>query len=134
MYLLHWIKMRSEELGESGRRKFVVGRDGIKWRETKLSLLLALLFLQIFQAEVGRCEEEMKCICDGGCEHLRESDCPNGITLDVCACCFICARGENEPCGGALGTCAFGLRCQLSRTRDDNDTMPREGTCTRKIK
>ncbi|CAB3367860.1 Hypothetical predicted protein [Cloeon dipterum] len=52
----------------------------------------------------------------GECEPLTEADCPRGSALvwDPCGCCRVCARLENEPCGGPdgfFGTCARGLQC-----------------------
>ncbi|CAG7823857.1 unnamed protein product [Allacma fusca] len=67
----------------------------------------------------------LSCVCDGECEHVGEQDCRWGLTLDFCGCCLLCSRGEGEPCGGALGTCAQGLHCV-------NDSERRgEGTCSR---
>lgn len=85
--------------------------------------------------------EVVKCVCDGSCEHLRAEECRHGVTFDMCRCCLVCARGENEPCGGARGTCAFGLHCQLNDERhtialtDINSTtatplFSQEGTCS----
>ncbi|CAL4105741.1 unnamed protein product, partial [Meganyctiphanes norvegica] len=40
--------------------------------------------------------------------------CHNGITWDVCGCCEVCAKGENDECGGpwnAYGKCGYGLTC-----------------------
>lgn len=85
--------------------------------------------------------EVVKCVCDGSCEHLRAEECRHGVTFDMCRCCLVCARGENEPCGGARGTCAFGLHCQLNDEQhtialtDINSTtatplFSQEGTCS----
>ncbi|XP_064623797.1 cysteine-rich motor neuron 1 protein-like isoform X2 [Lineus longissimus] len=41
-------------------------------------------------------------------------DCPGDIILDQCRCCHVCARMENDTCGGpfdAFGRCADGLVC-----------------------
>lgn len=76
-----------------------------------------------------RTVEDMKCVCDGGCEHLRGEDCPFGLTFDMCRCCLVCARGEGEPCGEALGNCAVGLHC---KKEDSNDTNEEEAArCSR---
>lgn len=79
-------------------------------------------------------EESVKCVCDGGCEHLRGIDCPFGLTFDMCRCCLVCARGEREPCGGALGNCAVGQHCKYDPSvGGKNTTDPGEGRCSRKI-
>ncbi|XP_066962361.1 venom protein 302-like [Macrobrachium rosenbergii] len=33
--------------------------------------------------------------------NLTLSDCPYGVTTDVCNCCDACAKGPGENCGGA---------------------------------
>ncbi|ODM99522.1 Insulin-like growth factor-binding protein 7 [Orchesella cincta] len=80
----------------------------------------------------------VKCVCDGSCEHLRAEECQHGVTFDMCHCCLVCSRGENEPCGGARGTCAFGLHCQLNEYYDEKRSnssstplLAQEGTCSR---
>ena len=43
-------------------------------------------------------------------------DCLGGLTVDVCGCCQVCAKVENETCGGSfniLGKCDEGLDCML---------------------
>ena len=41
--------------------------------------------------------------------------CPSGkLTLDACGCCQVCAKAQNEICGGpwyTSGQCASGLDC-----------------------
>lgn len=85
--------------------------------------------------------DRVKCVCDGSCEHLRAEECRHGVTFDMCHCCLVCARGENEPCGGALGTCAFGLHCQLNddehsvalndlNSSSSTPLLAQEGTCS----
>ena len=66
-------------------------------------------------------EKEVRCVCDGDCERLRVTDCPWGLTLDVCGCCFLCSRGEDDVCGGAQGNCAHGLHCRQQQKVDGND-------------
>ena len=39
-----------------------------------------------------------------GCELVPEPG--------ICACCLMCAKGEGEHCGLALGRCARGLLCR----------------------
>lgn len=64
--------------------------------------VLTLHCIEIELRERDEGTEEMKCVCDGGCENVFEPDCPWGLTLDVCGCCFLCARGLEEPCGGGM--------------------------------
>jgi hypothetical protein len=114
--------------------------------KTPLSLLLLLLLvlqeLPLSSASPRRgASSEVKCVCDGSCEHLRAKDCPFGLTFDMCRCCLVCARGEDEPCGGALGNCAIGLHCINKEDDGVNETSvggaagikDDQGRCTRKF-
>lgn len=75
----------------------------------------------------------MSCVCSlAECENVNESDCPNGAgtVWDSCKCCRVCARVENEPCGGPFGfsgSCAAGLECVNLNFLDKNAA----GVCTR---
>lgn len=93
--------------------------------ETFVSIIFLSLILIVSQVKLDSESDSssMKCICDGNCERVEESECPWGLTLDVCACCFICARGENEPCGGPSGNCAIGLTCELPATIDTTASL-----------
>uniref|UniRef100_A0ACB8GB68 Cysteine-rich motor neuron 1 protein n=1 Tax=Sphaerodactylus townsendi TaxID=933632 RepID=A0ACB8GB68_9SAUR len=54
------------------------------------------------QSKESRCEEP--------------KNCPGGVVLDICGCCFLCARQRNESCGGFFGlhgACDRGLRCVI---------------------
>lgn len=74
------------------------------------------------------------CVCSPSeCEPLAEDDCPPGAgtVWDPCGCCRVCARTENEPCGGPYGfygTCGKGLQCVVSDVRSEGV----DGTCKRK--
>ncbi|KAF6214662.1 hypothetical protein GE061_009405 [Apolygus lucorum] len=71
------------------------------------------------------------CVCSPSeCEPVAEDDCPPGAgtVWDPCGCCRVCARTENEPCGGPYGfygTCGTGLQCVVSDVRSEGV----EGTC-----
>ncbi|XP_014251612.1 insulin-like growth factor-binding protein 7 [Cimex lectularius] len=73
------------------------------------------------------------CVCSPSeCEPLAEDDCPPGVgtVWDPCGCCRVCARTENEPCGGPYGfygTCGSGLECVVSDVMSEGV----EGTCKR---
>ena len=95
-----------------------------------LTFILSQFVLKVLNQEIATSTSSMSCVCDGNCERVQESECPWGITLDVCGCCFVCARGENEPCGGALGNCAAGLNCQLEE--GEGSESEKTGTCTSK--
>ncbi|XP_064085799.1 single insulin-like growth factor-binding domain protein-2 [Macrobrachium nipponense] len=46
--------------------------------------------------------------------NLTESDCPYGVTTDICNCCDVCAKGPGEACGGLwnqLGKCGPEYTC-----------------------
>ncbi|XP_034284065.2 cysteine-rich motor neuron 1 protein isoform X2 [Pantherophis guttatus] len=93
----------------AGRRRRGVGGD---WPLAEgWLLLLALLVLPgtpgtrafvCLPCDESRCEEP--------------KNCPGGVVLDICGCCFICARQRNESCGGFFGlhgACDRGLRCVI---------------------
>ncbi|XP_073987905.1 crimpy [Rhodnius prolixus] len=91
------------------------------WRYT--TLVLACLHLAL----------GFSCVCSPSeCEPLTEEDCPPGAgtVWDPCGCCRVCARTENEPCGGPYGfygTCGDGLQCVVSDVMSEGV----EGTCKR---
>uniref|UniRef100_A0A1W7R957 Venom protein n=1 Tax=Hadrurus spadix TaxID=141984 RepID=A0A1W7R957_9SCOR len=45
-------------------------------------------------------------------------NCPVGTVTDICNCCLVCGKAENEICGGdwdLRGKCGYGLRCVKRR-------------------
>lgn len=77
-------------------------------------LFLALLPLLLLLGESGT--RAFVCLpCDESrCEEPK--NCPGGVVLDICGCCFMCARQRNESCGGFFGlhgACDRGLRCVI---------------------
>lgn len=117
----------------AGRRRRGVGGD---WPLAEgWLLLLALLVLPgtpgtrafvCLPCDESRCEEP--------------KNCPGGVVLDICGCCFICARQRNESCGGFFGlhgACDRGLRCVIRPPLNgDSLTEYEAGVCegkTRKI-
>ncbi|GAU99252.1 hypothetical protein RvY_10282 [Ramazzottius varieornatus] len=58
---------------------------------------------------------KVKCICENvRCQKIKKDQCKGGVALDICGCCHICAKVENEKCGGfdnLHGTCDKGLVC-----------------------
>ncbi|XP_015278920.1 PREDICTED: cysteine-rich motor neuron 1 protein isoform X1 [Gekko japonicus] len=92
----------------AGRRRRGSGGD---WHLAAGRLLfLALLLL----GESGT--RAFVCLpCDESrCEEPK--NCPGGVVLDICGCCFMCARQRNESCGGFFGlhgACDKGLRCVI---------------------
>ena len=86
------------------------------------------------------------------CTVKKESrlKCKGGTTTDICGCCPVCAKQEDEPCGGEwnyLGKCDRGLYCRAAtisllqtnnfnphpqiRTEVPMGGMP-EGTCVKR--
>jgi len=59
--------------------------------------------------------------------------CSTGHTVpDMCGCCQVCAKGENEECGGLWGmdgTCADYLQCVQEDPQDPHS----RGTCQRTV-
>ncbi|GFS51004.1 single insulin-like growth factor-binding domain protein-2 [Trichonephila inaurata madagascariensis] len=46
---------------------------------------------------------------------MEVDECEFGEVPDVCECCYTCAKGPGESCGGMFdlaGTCAWGYTCQ----------------------
>lgn len=74
----------------------------------------------------------LHCVCSPGeCEPLDEEQCPGGAVWDACRCCRLCARVEDEPCGGPHGfhgACAEGLQCVV-KGRPIREARE-EGVCT----
>ncbi|XP_069696768.1 venom protein 302 [Periplaneta americana] len=99
-------------------------------------VLCVLLLLQVsVRAVYG-----FSCVCSPTeCEELSESDCPGGGTVwDPCGCCRVCARVENEPCGGPYGfygSCAEGLECVVAAHATGKPVLAAnsEGICTREF-
>uniref|UniRef100_A0A8D9E1V0 Cysteine-rich motor neuron 1 protein n=1 Tax=Cacopsylla melanoneura TaxID=428564 RepID=A0A8D9E1V0_9HEMI len=75
----------------------------------------------------------LSCVCDPAeCETLTDNDCPDraGTVWDPCGCCKLCARSENQPCGGPygfFGSCAHDLECVVTDLTNENSG----GVCTR---
>ncbi|XP_035231762.1 single insulin-like growth factor-binding domain protein-2 [Stegodyphus dumicola] len=62
-------------------------------------------------------EREVLCsdiICDDY-ECPETDDCDYGLAPDVCGCCYTCAKGPGDSCGGMYdlaGRCTKGYYCQ----------------------
>lgn len=75
------------------------------------------------------------CVCTPAeCETVTDDECPDraGTVWDPCGCCKVCARAENQPCGGPygfFGSCAHDLECVVTDVTNDNSG----GICTRKF-
>lgn len=80
-----------------------------------------------------RALRRLHCVCSPGeCEPLDEEQCPGGAVWDACRCCRVCARVEDEPCGGVHGfhgACAQGLQCVV-KGRPIREAHE-EGICTK---
>jgi hypothetical protein len=99
----------------------------------------AELFVTVLLLFSARFVSGFSCVCSPSeCEELSESDCPGGGTVwDPCGCCRVCARVENEPCGGPYGfygSCAAGLECVVAAHATGKPVLAAnsEGVCTRK--
>ncbi|XP_046400757.1 insulin-like growth factor-binding protein 2 [Ischnura elegans] len=80
----------------------------------------------------------VSCVCTvSECERVSAWECPGGpgaLVWDACRCCRVCARVEDEPCGGFHGACAPGLRCLLEPGLLPSKAAPdARGTCKRVV-
>ncbi|XP_069564211.1 cysteine-rich motor neuron 1 protein [Brachyistius frenatus] len=58
--------------------------------------------------------------------------CKGGVTTGVCGCCPVCARTEEETCGGTwdyMGKCDEGLVCVSQDSDADKADAERTGIC-----
>jgi len=79
----------------------------------RLVALVVVLQLLAVTVSANQCGQ-MKCpVCKN---EPNPKDCPSGcVTKDICGCCNVCAKAENESCRGqnnAYGFCADGLYCE----------------------
>lgn len=95
-----------------------------------LHFVIAVCLLNVHCVHCFACSKSK---CDQQCPDLSTLDCSNGpTTLDLCDCCKVCLRDENETCGGqngALGICKDGLRCVLSGPGNVTLNLNSTGTC-----
>ncbi|CAL4171546.1 unnamed protein product, partial [Meganyctiphanes norvegica] len=57
--------------------------------------------------------------------------CSYDVIKSICGCCYTCAKGPGDKCGGpwgASGECTQGLTCQLDHTHPGND-FNKDGIC-----
>nr|API81344.1 venom toxin [Hemiscorpius lepturus] len=85
--------------------------------------LITLLLFGIFLRTMS-----LKCRVCGtyDCKPTPEN-CPVGIVKDVCNCCDVCGKNENEVCGGPwniIGKCGEGLKCV-----EEDDHFESKGIC-----
>nr|API81348.1 venom toxin [Hemiscorpius lepturus] len=76
---------------------------------SKLCLNIVILFAIISSTMALSCR-----FCDSSQCPPPPTNCPVGTVRDVCGCCLVCAKAENEPCGGfpgIFGKCGKGLKC-----------------------
>ncbi|XP_023234637.1 single insulin-like growth factor-binding domain protein-2 [Centruroides sculpturatus] len=77
----------------------------------RILFFLVYSFLSLSQS---KSIDEIVCSCENVSCPPSQS-CSFGKTRDICNCCYICAKGPNEECGGIYnyaGTCANGLKCK----------------------
>uniref|UniRef100_A0A1V1WBF0 Putative venom protein n=1 Tax=Superstitionia donensis TaxID=311983 RepID=A0A1V1WBF0_9SCOR len=55
--------------------------------------------------------------------YTTPAECPAGTVTDMCDCCLVCAKDEDEECGGLWdmrGKCGEGLTCVKENGDDEN--------------
>jgi hypothetical protein len=93
----------------------------------------ALLFTVSFSAS----SEALECFCEylGPCTSVKilKQTCKGGLVRDNCGCCQVCAKVEDEVCGGLWdedGYCEQGLFCDIGGKSRYWDMV--QGKCQRK--
>lgn len=78
----------------------------------------------------------LSCPCHDNLELIKSckvpKNCTNGLIEDSCGCCKVCAKGENEKCGGPwhmYGRCGKGLVCDKPQNRSKHISLQPEGKC-----
>ncbi|XP_064085800.1 venom protein 302-like [Macrobrachium nipponense] len=67
--------------------------------------------------------------------NLTRSECPYGVTKDICNCCDACAKGPGETCGGIWnihGKCGLEYTCVPAEEADPQEYFF-DGKCEKKI-
>lgn len=99
-----------------------------------LAAMVLLVVVQLFDGPSSvealtcpKCEPENKARI---CPQLTASDCPHGLTTDMCGCCDKCYKDMGDECGGIWGqggTCAEVYECAMNPI---NEQLP--GKCVEK--
>ena len=112
-------------------------KQGI-WRSC-VAMSVAELFVAILLLFSAHYVSGFNCVCSPSqCKEPNESDCSGGGTVwDPCRCCRVCARVENEPCGGPYGfygACDAVLESVVAAHATGKRVLAAnsEGICTRK--
>lgn len=136
--LINWLRIRIYLVTVKPRELACCRMKQAMWRSCS-AMSVAELFVTILLLFSAHYVSGFSCVCSPSeCEELSESDCPGGGTVwDPCGCCRVCARVENEPCGGPYGfygTCAVGLECVVAAHATGKPVLAAnsEGICTRK--
>uniref|UniRef100_A0A224XG57 Putative venom gland protein n=1 Tax=Megacormus gertschi TaxID=1843536 RepID=A0A224XG57_9SCOR len=81
------------------------------WRKMASKFyLISFVMLGVFMGVLTlRCRECGTYKCEP-----PPDNCPVGTVTNVCDCCLVCGKAENEQCGGVWnmnGKCGTGLKC-----------------------
>lgn len=102
----------------------------INWTASVTLLISSLVLTQYSRAGGGvsalSCAACDPSLCPG------TGDCTGGLVLDICHCCQVCARTENQKCGGMwgiLGKCDRHLHCFISQVDGHPIVGDEEGVC-----
>ncbi|KAK0039719.1 cysteine-rich motor neuron 1 protein [Biomphalaria pfeifferi] len=107
----------------SGTLKLVEARSALV---TGLILLLLCCQLQQTMVSALSCEPCDVATC------VNDTNCPGGMVLGPCRCCYECARQVNQSCGGIYdlsGTCDKNLHCVRPLSEDVTSEESLVGIC-----
>ena len=99
-------------------------------------LEIMLTNFMVFMALIRITTSYLKCDCKNTiCK--TPVGCPRGQVMDACYCCSVCAKDEDEVCGGSnylQGECGDGLDCVVRdvrsyRNRFTDSTIGLIGRC-----
>ncbi|XP_066935021.1 venom protein 302-like isoform X2 [Clytia hemisphaerica] len=81
---------------------------------------MKLVTCLILLSSLAQLTDGLSCFCQMVTCPPAPTDCPVGLTMDVCGCCEVCARDIYQTCDGiwgSEGTCGENLYCDKEEHR-----------------